>query len=240
VSRGGESVLDVDQIETSALGPDKIVVRVVGRWRGKRRAPDARAFLVVERDGRRHRFPGMPEPRRGGRGLLGRSVQWGANFPIPAEFEPRLGGEMSLWVGNSMIPLPTLDEPGNANSLAPAEEEGSRRAEVESHAVVPAAGVGDLQAQVAELASARVELEERLGQLRAELAKSTVAREAAESEAAGLRLEIDRLGGELAAARGSADASTGLQEARLLLQEARALTSRLRAQGTPAAADQRA
>jgi hypothetical protein len=268
-----EPALDVDEIETSALGRDKVVVRVVGRWRGRRRAPDARAFLVVESDGRRHRFPAMPEPRRGGRGLLGRPGQWGASFAVPAWLEPGLGGEMSLWVGDAMIPLdesavtPVPDalpadlnprsvlalEPTSAGSdpeLVPdfdAESEAQlrglladTRAELEarvSHQEQLESALAELRSELVELANASVEREAELGDLRAELGKSTVAREAAESEAAGLRSEIDRLGGELAAARGSVDASAGLREAQLLLEEARALTSRLRAHGAPPAGD---
>jgi hypothetical protein len=140
MSEGSESSLEIDQIETSALGPEKVVVRIVGRWRGRRRASDERAFLVVESDGRRHRFPAMPEPRRS---RFGRPGQWGASFAVPAWLEPRLGREMSLWVGNSAVALPTLGsegaeqpvesssetaDPGEAAAVAVAED--SRPAEV--------------------------------------------------------------------------------------------------------------
>jgi hypothetical protein len=95
--------VDVDQIECAPLGRAKIAVRITGRWRNRRRLPDARAFLVIEADGRRHRFPAMPEPRRP---RIGRPGAWAGTFALPAALEPHLAEEMSLWLGNVEIPLP--------------------------------------------------------------------------------------------------------------------------------------
>jgi chromosome segregation ATPase len=101
------------------------------------------------------------------------------------------------------------------------EQEGSRRADVESRAVVLAAEVADLQAQLGDL-------ESELDQVRAELAQTVVAREAADGEVIGLRSEVERLGRELAEMRGLGDSGNGLEEAESLLAEARALAARLR------------
>lgn len=298
-SEESEAPLDIDQIETSALGREKVVVRIVGHWRGRRRAMDGRVFLVVEADGRRHRFPAIPEPRRS---RFGRPGQWSANFAVPAWLEPRLAGQMSLWIGNEAIALPSLEGDGTAEAaqevneleglgegtanalraelkeravaeaqlrgqLAGAraeldgraagqdqleaaqadlraqlaqlvelvEQEDSRRSDVESRAVVLAAEVADLQSQVGELRAARDTAIEELAAARAELAQTAVAREAAAGEAAGLRAELERLGGELAVARGAGEAGGHLEEAQALLEEARALSSRLRERSAPGA-----
>jgi uncharacterized coiled-coil DUF342 family protein len=95
--------VEVDQIECAPLGRAKIAVRITGRWRNRRRLPDARAFLVIEADGRRHRFPAMPEPRRP---RIGRPGTWAGTFALPSSLEPHLDEEMSLWLGTVEIPLP--------------------------------------------------------------------------------------------------------------------------------------
>src|ERR1700678_1827619 len=92
-----------DQIECAPLGRAKIAVRVTGGWPGGRRLPDARAFLVIEAEGRRHRFPAIPEPRRP---RMGRPAAWASTFALPAWLEPHLGENMTLWLGNDEIPLP--------------------------------------------------------------------------------------------------------------------------------------
>jgi hypothetical protein len=362
VSEGEEEEglpLEVEQIESAPLGRAKVAIRVTGRWLARRWMPDARAFLVVEADGRRHRFPAMPEPRRS---RLARSAAWSASFALPTWLEPKLGRGMSLWFGNVEIPLaevaiasrrsadeqaapfaagagtveaelaenpppaeadlesgeeslpapepaaaapepaadpdpePTFlaarDEldphpvayrasaPAHGDTitalraelqqraaveaqlrgqlaatkaevevriahqaeldetfaelraeldklLALVEQESARRAEVESRAVVLAAENAELQERVADLTTARDETAAEAEGLRAELAASDVGREAAVSEAAGLREELDRLGAELAQARGIG-AGNGLSEAQALLLEARAITARLR------------
>ncbi len=94
--------VEVDQIEYAPLGRAKIAVRITGRWRGRRRLPDARAFLVIEAEGRRHRFPAMPEPRRP---RIGRPGGWAATFALPAGLESHLGEKMTLWLGNVELPL---------------------------------------------------------------------------------------------------------------------------------------
>jgi hypothetical protein len=100
-----EYPLEIDSVECSPLGREKVVVRLTGAWRGRRRAADERALLVVEVDGRRHRFPAIPEPSRP---RIGRPVFWAASFALPAWLEPRLGGQMSLLLGNVAIPLPPV------------------------------------------------------------------------------------------------------------------------------------
>lgn len=90
----------------------------------------------------------------------------------------------------------------------------------------------ELESTASETAASVAELETELVAAREQLAASVVARDAAASEAQGLRAELERLGAELASARGEAQRHTGeLAEAQAMLAEAHELTSRLRAAG---------
>jgi hypothetical protein len=122
MSDDGDFPLDVEQIESTPLGRAQIGIRVTGRWRGRARMPEQRAFLVLEVEGRRHRFPAMEEPRRS---RLHRSNSWGATFALPAWLEPRLPERMSLWVGSHELELPSIlvGESEEAEMVKPAEQE---------------------------------------------------------------------------------------------------------------------
>lgn len=95
----------IEAVECSPGGYEKVIVRVTGKWQGSRkRGADARPVLTVQKDGSRHQFRAMPEARRP---RISRPGSWAANFVLPTWLEPRLGGEMSLWVGEAEIVLPT-------------------------------------------------------------------------------------------------------------------------------------
>lgn len=99
-----EETVQIHGAQCSALGEGKLQVRVVGRWVGRGRAPAARPMLVVERDGRRHRFPALPQPRRSR--LLSGGAGWSAAFTVPAWVAPMLAGNASLKLGDLRIALP--------------------------------------------------------------------------------------------------------------------------------------
>jgi hypothetical protein len=122
MSDDGDFPLDVEQIESTPLGRAQIGIRVTGRWRGRARMAEQRAFLVLEVEGRRHRFPAMEEPRRS---RLHRSNSWGATFALPAWLEPRLPERMSLWVGGHELQLPSIlvAESEEVEMVRPAEQE---------------------------------------------------------------------------------------------------------------------
>jgi hypothetical protein len=192
-----EVALEIDQIETSALGREKVAVKVVGRWLGRRRPPDARAFLVVESDGRRHRFPAMPEPTRT---RLGRLGEWEASFAVPAWVEPRLGGQSSLWVGNTVVPLPSVAD-GHTIGTA-IEDEAPFESEAPA-AVAPAPSGGQEAEDDQTIAALRAELQQRaaseaqlrgvLAGTRAELDARLALQEQLESAQADLRTELEQL-----------------------------------------------
>jgi hypothetical protein len=126
MSDDGDFPLDVEQIESTPIGRAQIGIRVTGRWRGRARMPVQRAFLVLEVEGRRHRFPAMEEPRRS---RLVRSNSWGATFALPAWLEPRLPEQMTLWLGSYELELPSIlvAQSGEAETVNPSEEESAAR-----------------------------------------------------------------------------------------------------------------
>ncbi len=299
--------LEVESVESSPLGGDRIVVRLEGHWRGRPRASLEGVMLVVEANGRRHRFPSIPQPRRS---RLGRPGTWSGNFALPTWLGSHLEGNASLKLGDVTIPIPPGSFGGEEQSPEPAEErppaqapepaadrspaaaqpadqtdqtvaalraelerravgEGqvrgqltearaaleasaanqarleaahgelrqeleqlrdavAQRIEVESKAVVLAARVEELGAEVDEARAERERTDAELARLRGELVTSEVSRDAALSEAAGLRAELDRLGGQLAAAREhSGSGRSDVDEAETLLAQARALREQM-------------
>lgn len=305
----------------SALGGDRFVLQLEGRWLSRERPALRDAELLVDENRRQHRFPAAPAGRRS----VMRSAAWSVGFTLPMWLAPRLEGNTFLRVGELTIPLPEgtfarLDvgpngsegeasrtaesrttapaasarqnnglDPGRSAGPAPSADPASdqvvaalraelerraggeaailgqlteaqaelkaqagvqthydqilgelrqeldelrelvqRRAEVESRAVVLAARVEELEA---DLADTRAQLSQVTGEvtvLQRELANRTVARDAAESEAAALRNELERIGTELATARDRrARNSGGVADAEALLREARALRAQM-------------
>jgi hypothetical protein len=190
----GTHPLEVEQIECAPLGRGKVAVRVTGRWRGRQRVSETSAFLVVEADGRRHRFPAMPEPRRA---RFVRPASWGASFALPAWLEPRLGEQMTLWLGNDEIPLPAV----SFVSAPTPEAEGEPGAAAEP-AAPPARrdpGNGDdetvaaLRAELAQRAATEAQLRGALAGTKAQLDARAVHQTELESTQAELRSELEQL-----------------------------------------------
>jgi hypothetical protein len=214
--------LDVEKIECAPLGNERVGVWVSGRWRARRWSPDTGAFLVIQTDGRQHRFPAVAVSRR--RRMV-RASDWGASFALPASLQAELNQQLSFWVGDLEIPLPRVsyvsDPPStvvysddetdavvNGVTVAPAGEEPSGE---KQHAVTEvnmeefdepgtdAPAVQPGQAAV-DPPSARVESEQAdalVAALRAEL------RQRAADEA--------RLRAELSETRGELDSRIALQ-----------------------------
>jgi hypothetical protein len=79
------------------------MVQIHGRWRTRKRPQHDQLMLVVEADGRRHRFPAIPQPRRL---RLARPRTWSGSFALPAWLGPRLKGHTTLMLGGLSVPLP--------------------------------------------------------------------------------------------------------------------------------------
>jgi DNA repair exonuclease SbcCD ATPase subunit len=98
-SATAEIPLEIGRTESSRADAGTIQLRIAGRWLDPSSA-DEEELLVVQIDGRRHRFPGTRDPEPPG------SDGWSASFTLPAWAEPRHDGQAALWLGNAVIPVP--------------------------------------------------------------------------------------------------------------------------------------
>lgn len=95
--------LEIDDVERARASAGEIRLRVSGRWLAGHAPTDAdEALLVVQIEGRRHRFPPAFDPQQPA------PARWTATFVIPGWAEPRREGQAALWIGESVIPLPPL------------------------------------------------------------------------------------------------------------------------------------
>jgi hypothetical protein len=161
---GAEHPLQVESVSSSPLGEDRLVVRIEGRWEGRKRPHVDEAMLVVENEGRRHRFPVIPQegqPKR-----LKRHESWSGSFDLPSWLGDHLKGQTSLRLGDATIALP-------AESFGRPEGSGEAaalRAEVARLRNELAARAADQRAALRETATLRGELErlaDELGRVRA-------------------------------------------------------------------------
>ena len=115
----GTAAVGIETVEWLDGGSGNLIVRVTGRWRRRRPASTAQVTLVIESEGRRHRFPAMPEPPSvGGTG----PGMWRLSFSVPGSLAPALGGNIWLALGTVTVPLPA---PG-AGERASAPRSGER------------------------------------------------------------------------------------------------------------------
>ncbi|MBV9818729.1 MAG: hypothetical protein JOZ07_10300 [Solirubrobacterales bacterium] len=113
----GTASVGVESVEWFDAGAGNLTVRVGGRWRRRRPAGTGPVALVVEAEGRRHRFPAMPEPPSVGGTAPG---MWRLSFSLPGWLAPWLGGNAWLSWGTITVPLPVTG--AAAGSEAPSAE----------------------------------------------------------------------------------------------------------------------
>ena len=98
----GTSAVAIETVEWSAVSGGNLNVRITGRWRRRRPVSTGQPTLVIEAEGRRHRFPAMPEPPSvGGTG----PGLWRLSFTVPGWMAPELGRTW-LQFGTVIVPLP--------------------------------------------------------------------------------------------------------------------------------------
>ncbi|MGZ4174311.1 MAG: hypothetical protein ACXVQR_07525, partial [Solirubrobacteraceae bacterium] len=100
---GVQPALGIESVDWSAVGGDRLLVRVTGRWLRRPAAPRGQAMLVVAADTQRHRFPAIPEPPSVGGTPPG---AWRVSFSLPSWLAPYLSRRMSLQLGGVIVPLP--------------------------------------------------------------------------------------------------------------------------------------
>jgi hypothetical protein len=92
----------IDRVDCTRSDRDGVDLRLTGRWLGHAEADATEPLLVVQVQGRRHRFPaerdGDRHPRVPG--------AWEATFRIPPWAQPRHEGQAAIWVGTSVVPVP--------------------------------------------------------------------------------------------------------------------------------------
>lgn len=206
-SPSSDPPLELESVHVDALAGDRVLVRLKGRWRRRSRNPEARAMLIVEVEGRRHRFPAIPQPRRM---RLGSPTGWGASFALPAWLRPRLDGHMSLTVGDAIVPVPPLGD-------GPEPFSDERAQAAEAVIPVPDPDPPDRPAETSPDPRARTERDPLTETDAAELLAEPPAEGDADTVAA-LRAELQeraaseaRLRGELAEVKARADARTAGQ-----------------------------
>lgn len=175
---GGPSALGIESVQWIAQGGENLTVRVTGRWRRRRPNWSGQPVLVIEAQGRRHRYPAMPEPPS----VTGTAPgTWRMSFSVPAALAPHLGGRAWLQLGSVLVALPVEVEPeglfagGPAGASTPAADPDTlaqRRAR-SSELAVEAARTRAAAAEeaAAELASRVQHLERELDRARREPAR---------------------------------------------------------------------
>ncbi len=104
--------MSIESVEWSAESGGNLTVRITGRWRRRRPVSTGQPTLVIEADGRRHRYPAMPEPPS--LGGTGPGV-WRLSFTIPGWMAPDLGRTW-LQFGTVIVPLPVaVPAPGEGS-----------------------------------------------------------------------------------------------------------------------------
>jgi len=184
---GGQQLLGITSVSCSALSRDRVAVRVNGRWAGRHRIPLGRALLVVEAEGRRHRFPMIPEARAARR----EQTVWSASFAVPAWLEPYVmrGARLQLGVQSIELPTPSVGGPSADPELAAGTDASAQ----------PAGSQGQLAARVRQLerslTGARREparLNAMLAKVRADLNARTSQYQRLQAAYSDLRDELDR------------------------------------------------
>jgi hypothetical protein len=98
----GTSAVSIEGVEWAAESGGNLTVRITGRWRRRRPVSSGQPTLVIEAEGRRHRYPAMPEPPSvGGTG----PGVWRLTFTVPGWMAPELGRTW-LQFGTVIVPLP--------------------------------------------------------------------------------------------------------------------------------------
>ncbi len=141
----GSAAVGIESVEWAAESGGNLTLRVTGRWRRRRPASTGQPTLVIEAEGRRHRFPALPEPPSvGGTG----PGVWRLGFTVPGWMAPDLGRTW-LQFGTVVVPLPVaVPAPGEVlASWSEPRRSPAEPAEPAEPAASPAAGAAEPAAQ---------------------------------------------------------------------------------------------
>jgi hypothetical protein len=102
-----DTPLAVDRVDRARGEHDGVTLRMTGRWLRPGDAQQSEPLLVVQVQGRRHRFP--PADEEDGSAVHGPAAAngaWAATFNVPSWAEPSRDGQAALWVGTAVVPVP--------------------------------------------------------------------------------------------------------------------------------------
>jgi hypothetical protein len=111
------AAVGIENVEWLDAGGGQLTVRVSGRWRRRRSWVESRGptALVIEAEGRRHRFPATPEPPS----LAGAPPgTWRLSFAVPAGLAPELRGHVWLALGTVTVALPVPESVPSSQTTA--------------------------------------------------------------------------------------------------------------------------
>ena len=200
--------LEIDRIESSRVNGDHVRLRLTGRWLDPAGA-DEEELLVVEVEGRRHRFPAV----RRSEDMSSRL--WSATFALPVWAEPSHEGQAALWVGDWVVPV--APPRGGTRPVAPEPSVAPPATVTPEPAVVSGAAgrsesPGEFEPPAEAGPAAPVESEApRAGPLADLLLKETVA--ALHAELDQRTADAARMRGALADARSELEARDAMQAA---------------------------
>jgi predicted nucleic acid-binding Zn-ribbon protein len=192
----------IDRVDCTRSDRDGVELRLTGRWLGPAESSGSEPLLVVQVQGRRHRFT----PAADGHPLA--PGAWEATFRIPPWAQPRHEGQAALWVGTAVVPVPMPGASADGiHRLPPPPALGEARAWPPEVAPPPAEAD---PARLAEVADPAVETG-RTGPLAELLFKESVSALHAELEERSA--EVARLQGAVADARSELEARASRQSA---------------------------
>jgi hypothetical protein len=121
-----EPPIAIERVERARGQGDDVRLRLSGRWLTDDhvgQADEDEALLVIQLQGRRHRFPANRAPA--GAGAL--PGTWQAEFTVPSWAVPDRPGQAAVWVGNSVIAVGPPGAPAapTPSEVAPAPEAAS-------------------------------------------------------------------------------------------------------------------
>jgi DNA repair exonuclease SbcCD ATPase subunit len=126
-----ELPLAIDRVHGSRASPGEIRLALSGAWHGSGQPAADEPLLVVQVEGRRHRFPADRDDRAAelppGR--------WRATFSVPDWAEPRHEGQAAVWIGNAVVPVPPLHGSHHASPALAAAVPAAERMASEGRAV---------------------------------------------------------------------------------------------------------
>jgi predicted nucleic acid-binding Zn-ribbon protein len=99
-----ELPLEIERVQGSRPSVGEIRLALSGTWHGPGGSSDQEPLLVVQIEGRRHRFPADREDRLSELP----AGRWQATFSVPDWAEPRHEGQAAVWIGDAVVPVPPL------------------------------------------------------------------------------------------------------------------------------------